>query len=150
MDRREMMQSGVTLALATAGTSAMAQTGSAEHNHHHHHGGGASYSSLAGAAAGCTSAGQACLAHCVALLGQGDKDMAACAAKVSQMLATCEAMMKLAASDSKYVPKMAALTLAACKECGAECSMHAAKHQACKDCADACAVCGAECKKVSA
>jgi len=143
-----MMQSGVVYALATAGASAIAQTGPAEHNHHH--GAGGANASLAGAAAACTSAGQGCLAHCVMLLGQGDKAMADCATKVSQMLATCEAMMKLAASNSKYVPKMAAIALAACNECGAECSKHAAKHQACKDCAEACAMCGAECKKVSA
>ena len=108
------------------------------------------YATLAGTAADCTRVGQVCITHCLELLGQGDKSVGACAASVNQLLATCDALMKLSASDSKYVPKMAALALTVCEDCEKECRVHESKHKECKDCAEACAACAKECKKVSA
>jgi Cys-rich four helix bundle protein (predicted Tat secretion target) len=153
MDRREMMQSGLALTLAAASASAMAQAGKADagHDHHHHdHGGAGKYGALVHAAAECGHIGQVCLAHCLVLLGQGDKVMAACATSVSELLATCDALLKLSTQNSKYVPKMAALALAVCEDCEKECRKHESKHKECKDCADACAACAGECKKVAA
>ncbi len=145
MDRRELMKSGLALSLAAAGT-AMAQ--STAHDHHAH--GGSKYAALVNASADCLHIGQVCLAHCFVVLGEGEKDMAACGASVSQMLAACDALMKLAASNSKYVPKMAALVLTMCEDCEKECRKHENKHQECRDCADACVACAKECKKVAA
>ena len=150
MDRREMLQSGMALTLAAAGT-AMAQTGKSDASHDHHaHGAGGKYAALVNATSDCGHIGQLCLAHCLVLLGQGDKVMAACATSVMQLLATCDALLKLSTQNSKYVPKMAALALAVCEDCEKECRKHETKHKECKDCADACAACAKECKKVAA
>jgi Cys-rich four helix bundle protein (predicted Tat secretion target) len=151
MDRREMLQSGLVLTLAAAGT-AMAQSDKpmAGHDHHHDHGAANKYSALVTATSDCGHIGQICLAHCLVLLGQGDKAMAGCATSVSQMLATCQALLSLATQNSKYLPKMAALALAVCEDCEKECRKHESKHKECKDCADACVACAKECKKVAA
>jgi Cys-rich four helix bundle protein (predicted Tat secretion target) len=151
MDRRELMKTGLALSLAAAGT-AMAQADKskgAEHHEHHDHGGG-KYAALMNASSDCGHIGQVCIAHCFVVLGQGEKEMAACAASVSELLAACDALMKLAAHNSKYVPKMAALVQTVCMDCEKECRKHEKKHQQCKDCADACAACAKECKKVTA
>jgi Cys-rich four helix bundle protein (predicted Tat secretion target) len=102
--------------------------------------------------ADCLHIGQVCLAHCFVVLATGkEKEMAACGASVNELLATCEAMMRLAASNSKYVPRMAALTLTVCQDCEKECRKHEKAHRECKDCAaDACAACARECKKLAA
>jgi Cys-rich four helix bundle protein (predicted Tat secretion target) len=151
MDRREILQSGVALTLAVAGT-AMAQSDKpmAGHDHHHDHGSAGKYGALVHAAAECGHVGQVCLAHCLVLLGQGEKEIAACATSVSQMLATCQALLSLSTQNSKYVPKMAALALAVCEDCEKECRKHESKHKECKDCADACVACARECRKVAA
>jgi Cys-rich four helix bundle protein (predicted Tat secretion target) len=149
MDRREMLQSGLALTLAAAGTAA-AQTSKPMAGHDHHHNDGGKYAALVTASSDCGHIGQACLAHCFIALGDGEKDMAACAAAVNQLLATCSALMKLAASNSKYVPKMAALAQSVCDDCEKECRKHEKKHQECKDCAEACVACAKECKKVAA
>jgi Cys-rich four helix bundle protein (predicted Tat secretion target) len=143
-----MIQSSVAVTLAAAASgAALAQADkSAVHQHH----GGGMYAALAGAAGDCTRVGQVCITHCLMLLGQGDKSLAACASSVSQLLATCDALMKLAASNSKYVLKMAALALTVCEDCEKECRKHETKHKECKDCGDACASCAKECKKAAA
>jgi Cys-rich four helix bundle protein (predicted Tat secretion target) len=120
-----------------------------DHQHHAHHGGG-KYAALVNSSSDCGHIGQTCLAHCFVVLGEGEKELAACAASVNQLLAACDALMKLAASNSKYVPKMAALTETVCLDCEKECRKHEKKHQECKDCADACAACAKECKKAAA
>ena len=158
MDRREMLQSGVALTLAAAGTAAMAQAGKPDAGQeHHHHMAASKYAALITATSDCVHVGQICAAHCIVIMGQtaaltgkGDKEMAACAKGVAQMLATCQALLSLAAQNSKYVPKMAALALAACEDCEKECRKHEKEHKECKDCAEACVACARECKKVAA
>ena len=137
--------------IAAAGT-AMAQAGKAKdaHEHAHHGHGGGKYAALLNASADCGHIGQVCLAHCFIVLAEGEKEMAACGASVNQLIAICDALTKLAASNSKYTPKMAALTETVCLDCEKECRKHEKKHQQCKDCADACAACAKECKKVAA
>lgn len=95
-------------------------------------------------------AGQACLAHCIELLGKGEKEMAACAASVNELLAVCHSLQQLASARSKNLGKMAALAYEVCKQCEDECRKHEKKHKPCKDCAEACAACARECKALSA
>ena len=148
MDRRELITSGLALSLAAAGT-ALAQADKAKGEHAHHGHGGGKYAALMNASSDCGHIGEVCIAHCFVVLGQGEKELAACAASVSELLAACDALMKLAAHNSKYVPKMAALVQTVCMDCEKECRKHE-KHQQCKDCGDACAACAKECKKVAA
>jgi len=103
MNRRELLLGG----LAMAGTALVGRAMAAEHQHdmggmaglghdmgaHHHD---APYAALALAASDCLQKGQACLSHCLVLLGEGDKAMAGCAQSVNQMLALCAAVQQLA------------------------------------------------------
>lgn len=146
MERRDMLK---TVAAAVAGaisSSAMA----ADHDHHHDHGGPMRNAGLVGSTADCLKAGEACLAHCIYLLGNGEKEMAACAQSVNEMMAVCAALMKLASQDSKWVPAMAKLAADTCANCEKECRKHEKKHPECKACAEACAACLKECKQLSA
>jgi len=61
---------------------------------------------LIAAAADCVVKANICLQHCLDLLGQGDKSMAACAKSASQTAAICTALQQLAASGSKQLPQL--------------------------------------------
>ena len=80
----------------------------------------------------------------------GDKEMAACAKSVNEMLAVCAALQRLATTDSRFLPKYATLAGEVCEACEKECRKHETKHAECKACADSCAVCLKECKKIAA
>lgn len=145
MNRRELLLSGVALVGATIVGKAQAAD---RHEHHHH--GSAVNAALISAASDCVQKGQVCLSHCLTLLGQGDKEMAACAQSVNQMLAVCGALQQLASQESRYLKSQAKIAMDICKECEDECKKHADKHDACKACMDSCAACYKECKKAVA
>ena len=138
MNRRQVL-SGVGFLAAAAG---IAEQGRSEMV------AGVPNDAVAAAASNCVSKGEACLNHCLALLGSGDKSMAACSKTVSEMLAVCGAMRSLAAQGAPSLPKFASVCLEVCKRCETECRKHA--HGPCKECAAACAACQAECKKIAA
>ncbi len=153
MNRRELLLSG----LAVAGSSLMGTAMAQGHNHdmaahdmsthEHHH--DAPYAALALATSDCLQKGQACLSHCLVLLGDGDKAMAGCAQSVNQMMALCGALQQLANQNSKQLSRVAAIAMDACKQCEDECKKHADKHEVCKACGESCAACYKECKKVT-
>lgn len=146
MNRRELFHSATALAIATVATAV-----SAADDHHHHGAAGATPNLLALNALGdCIAKGEACLAHCLVLLGNGDTSVAGCAKSVSQTLALCTALQKLTAQQSKYGKGTAKLALDACMECEKECRKHEKKHAECKACADACAECIKQCKALAA
>ncbi|MDP3683439.1 MAG: four-helix bundle copper-binding protein, partial [Ignavibacteria bacterium] len=91
MNRRELLLSSVAL----AGAAIIGKAQAAEGHEHHHHG-AAVNTGLISASSDCVQKGQVCLNHCLDLLGQGDKEMAACAKSVNQMLAICGALQQLA------------------------------------------------------
>jgi Cys-rich four helix bundle protein (predicted Tat secretion target) len=147
MDRREALASAGAIALAVLTTSASAQ----QHDHaHHHHGAGLPSQALIDATSNCIAKGETCLAHCLVLLGDGDKAMAECARSVNQMLASCDALQKLATQGSRLVGAMAAVALDACTECEKACKKHADKHAECKACMEACGECIKQCKAIGA
>jgi Cys-rich four helix bundle protein (predicted Tat secretion target) len=100
---------------------------------------------LARTASACVAAGEACLAHCHNMLA-ANTSMADCAKSVSEVIAICTALEKLAAQNAPALAKQAAVALDACKRCEAQCRKFASMPQ-CKACADACAACAAECAK---
>jgi Cys-rich four helix bundle protein (predicted Tat secretion target) len=131
---------GAIGALAMAGVAANAAA--QQHDHHHQHGHASNkFGPLAAAAADCVVKGDACLDHCLSLLADGDKPMAACAKSVNQMLAVCGAVQKLGAQNAPFTGKMVKLALEVWAECEKECRKHEKKHAECKACADACAEC---------
>lgn len=145
MDRRTMLLSSIAAATMAATGSAFA----GEHKHEHHAAEPLKLT-LIEATSDCIKRGQACISHCFILLGQGEKEMAACAASVHQMLAVCAALQQLASSQSPFLAAQAKVAMEACLACETECKKHADKHAECKACAEACAVCYRECKKVAA
>jgi len=107
---------------------------------------GAQNKGLVKTSAHCTATGNACVAHCYILLGDGDKKMAECAQSVHLMLAMCDAVGVHAASDSKYLKEMVTTCQAICEDCEKACRKHEDKHAECKACAESCADMVAECK----
>lgn len=145
MNRRELLVGGIAL----AGAAVVGKAQAATHDHAHHHAAPAS-GALTLAIADCIQKGEVCLNHCIELMGQGEKEMAACARSVSQMLSVCGALQQLANQNSQQVGRMAAIAMDVCKQCEDECKKHAAKHETCKACGESCAACYAECKKIAA
>jgi Cys-rich four helix bundle protein (predicted Tat secretion target) len=142
MDRREALTK--TGLIALAGLSAAGDLGAQQTPHVHT----STHKALADAAGTCVAAGQACVHHCLELLGTGHPEMAACAKSVTQMLTLCDALQDLANQDSKYLVKLAGVSMEACQDCEEECKKHADKHDVCKHCAEACAVTYRECKQL--
>jgi len=142
MNRRDVLLGGMAL----AGAAVVGRAQAAEHDHMHH----AAPSALADSASDCIQKGEVCLSHCLELLGQGDKDMAACAQTVNQMLAVCGALQQLANQKSKQTARLASIAMDVCKQCEDECKKHADKHESCKACGASCAACYKECKKIAA
>lgn len=141
MNRRDWLLSSAALAGAAMVNGAQAM----DHAHHHD---APVNAGLAAAAADCVQKGQVCLSHCLTLLAQGEKDMAACAQSVNQMLALCSALQSLVNQNSKLVKNLAAVALEACEQCQEQCKKHADKHEECKACGESCAACAKECKKL--
>ena len=156
MQRRDLLKTsfslgtaaGIASLLATASTLG-ARPASAAEGHAGHHMMPASPALLAALAA-CIQEGQACLAHCIMLMGDGDKAMADCARSTTDTVALCTALQSLVAAGSHTQHRLAGLVADTCKECAEICRKHADKHEICQRCADACETCLKECKKIAA
>lgn len=127
MNRRQML----------LGSGAMMISSLIADPHAAHAAGGAA---LADAAAACITAGDACLDHCLTLLGKGDTSLAACARSVADMLAVNAALLRLAGLRSTHLAGMARVAIEVDGACEVECRKHAETHPPCKGCADACAL----------
>ncbi|MCB1929502.1 MAG: four-helix bundle copper-binding protein [Rhodocyclaceae bacterium] len=143
MERRALLTGLAGVALAGVASRALAQ-------HEHHHAASPARDALVDAAGACVARGEACLAHCLVLMGDGDTTIAACSRSVNETIAACSALQKLAAQKSSHAPKMAALTEEICRACEDECRKHEDKHAECKACAEACADCAKACKAFAA
>jgi Cys-rich four helix bundle protein (predicted Tat secretion target) len=143
MDRRTILKGAGVLAAATFGMQANAE-------HEHHQMGAHPNQKIIDTASDCMVKGEICVAHCLVLLGDGDKPMAACAQSVNQMLSVCTALKQLAIQESSHLKEMAKIAAQACKECEAECKKHADKHDVCKNCLEACKACRKECEALTA
>lgn len=140
MNRRELLLGGIAL----AGAAVVGRAQAAGHEHHHHV--SSLNTGLSAAAADCIQKGELCLSHCLDLLAQGEKEMAACAKSVNQVLAVCGALQQLVNQNSAYTAKLARIAMDVCKQCEDECMKHADKHQECKACGESCAACYKECQ----
>lgn len=114
--------------------------------HTHHHMGDPA---LLEAAHGCLAKGDACIAHCLMLLGSGDTTMAECAKAVRDMHAMMTGLAAAAASGSRHLAATAKVAMEYCKDCEAACRKHADQHPTCKDCAEACVKTIAACQRVA-
>ena len=136
-------------ALSLAGIASRALAADSMPAGHAHHTSGSRYADLVSATSNCISTGDACLSHCLILLGQGDKELATCARTVRDTIAACTALRELAAADSPHVKALAKVVSGICSDCEAECKKHE-KHSVCRDCEKACHDCKELCDKVAA
>lgn len=149
MERREALVGFGAIALAALGDRAAAEEHEHDHDHMHMHAAN-KFQALIDAAGDCVQKGQACVAHCNALLGEGDKDMSACQSTALQTLAICAALQELANLNSPHLAKAAAAASAICKACEEECRKHEKKHASCKACGEACVACAKQCDAIAA
>lgn len=149
MNRRELLLGAVAMAASATASKAFA----AEHNHDHmnmvHDHKSTLNEKLIAVAADCTLKANICVQHCIVLMGQGEKDLSACANSSSQAAAICTALQQMAAADSKHLPQLAKVAMDVCKACEEECRK-TERHPECKACKEACAACYEECRKIAA
>ncbi len=143
--RREFV-AGAAAAAALV-TAPAVRTRAAHPDHGGHHGTGDM--PLAAAAGHCVEVGNACKAHCLAEFAAGRNRLAACAARVDEVITACGALVSLAARGSEHLPAFAAATAEVCRSCEAECRRHAEMHDTCRRCAEACAACLEHCERVA-
>ena len=154
MNRRELLTGAAAMiAAATTGNVFAAEHDkmdmgkmdmSPEHEHHK----STRNQKLIEAASDCVLKANICLQHCLVVLGQGDKDLAACAQSASQVAAVCAALQQMAVAEAKHLPQFAKAVMEVCKDCEDECKK-TDKHPECKACGEACAACYKECKKIA-
>jgi Cys-rich four helix bundle protein (predicted Tat secretion target) len=105
---------------------------------------------LAAAAQACLAKGEACLAHCIALLSAGDTSIAGCAAAVFDMHAVMSGLAAVAVSGGKRLAELSRVAADFCKDCEVECRRHEGHHAPCRECAEACARTVAACARYAA
>lgn len=143
MERRHFIKTGMTAsALGLIGSPALAAAAKKSTD---------KKNNLEAALAHCLQAGNACVAHCMTEFAQGNKDMADCNKAVHDMLATCEAMLKLTSYKSELAKSMAKICAEACDKCAEACKKHSdhwthGMHLVCKECYEACLECAKLCK----
>ena len=123
MNRRDLLGAaiaGASLAMASAEVFAAEE----EHEHAGHNLATGGTAKLAEAAAHCLGTGNICISHCIRTLAAGDASLAACTKSVYQMTAICDALARLAAANSSYLPAFAKIAHAACLDCEKECRKH--------------------------
>jgi len=139
LDRRDLLTAGVGLvAFATVARAAdeAAQKPAAAASSE---GQQLAAQALAKAIGQCLTAGNACLDHCLTLLGSGDTSLAECSKAVRDMLAVCNATQILVVGKPAYVKSAVQLCIDACTDCERACRKHEERHAICKTCAEACA-----------
>ncbi len=147
MNRRELLLGAA--AMAAAATAGRAFAAEHEHMGHEHHATSSRNDKLIAAASDCVLKANLCVQHCIVAMGQGEKDLAACAQSSSQTADICTALQQLATADSKHLPQLAKVAMDICKDCAEECKK-TEKHPECKACKEACLACYEECKKIAA
>jgi len=133
LNRRELLLGiGAVVTAACAGAAVAAMP---EHDHSKHT---AQLPDLLNATNDCVDKGQRCITHCLVTFREGDTSLAACASKVHEMVAVCNAFSYLLAANSEYVKAYAGICEKVCADCEKECLKHK-EHIECKACAEACA-----------
>ena len=101
----------------------------------------------------CMETGDACIRHCVDLLGQGDTTLKNCMASVLDMTASCDGLAKLAGYAATPTPNLRAFANVCadyCRDCSAACKKHADHHAPCEACMESCDACLKACEELAA
>lgn len=148
MDRREAITTvGAAAVAAAAVTTLGAGVASAEQGHKGHVQENRN-EELVKSASHCAMLAEQCVKVCYDQLEAGDKSMAECGRKLEELIATCNAIEKMAIYNSVNLKEMAKLTAKVCEESENECLKHK-DHKQCVDCAKACRECIEQCKKIA-
>lgn len=124
--------------------------GSHDHHAHGEHGKADSqHQALIEAAQHCMASAEACVPHCISLLGKGDTSLAECLESVLAISPVCGAVARLASLDAPRLKDLAKVCSDICADCEKVCRKHAEHHKVCKDCADSCAAFVKEAKKLT-
>ena len=153
MNRRELLTNAAAfVAAATAGNvfaaDKMENMDMSKMDMHHDHHKSTRNQKLIEAASDCVLKAQICLQHCLVAMGQGEKDLAACAQSSSQVAAACAALELLASAESRHLPQFAKAVMDICNDCAEECKK-TDRHPECKACGEACVACAKECKAIA-
>ncbi len=100
----------------------------------------------------CLKDGNACIRHCVDLLGQGDTTLEKCMRTVLDMTAACDGLAKLAsyaATPDANLRAYAAACADYCRTCSAACKKHEDHHAPCKACMESCDECVKACEALA-
>jgi Cys-rich four helix bundle protein (predicted Tat secretion target) len=157
MNRRELLLGAVAMATVAASSNVFASENEnehmnmnmGEHDHmnmgmaHEHH--SSLNDKLIPVASDCVLKADICIQHCIVAMGQGEKELAACAKSASEVIAICTALQQLASAGSTKLTALAKVAMDICKDCEEECKK-TDKHPQCKACGEACTACYKECK----
>lgn len=154
MSRRQALRMGGALLVAGVATAAQAEGEKSHEGHegmdHGQHGMTPSkHNALIEAAQRCVASAEACVPHCVALLGKGDTSLAECLQSVLAMTPVCAAVARLASLDAPKLKDLVKVCGEICGECEKVCRKHAEHHAVCKTCAESCAAFVKEAKKLT-
>ena len=145
--RRDLLIGAAALG-SVSGLSVLGLARAEEHSHEHHqHTVDQGRVRVIEHANDCVMKGETCIEHCLQLFKAGDTSVAECAETVHEMLASCTAMGKLAAYDSRHLKDFMRVCIGVCEDCEKACREHENKHAECKACADSCADCIRVCKE---
>jgi Cys-rich four helix bundle protein (predicted Tat secretion target) len=155
VSRRHALRAGgavlVAGALGGAGDAraepADPHAGHVDHEHGMH--GPAKHQALIDAAHKCVASAEACVPHCVALLGKGDTSLAECLERVLAMAPVCTAVARVASLEADRLKELVKVCGDICDDCEKACRKHAEHHAVCKVCADSCATFITESKKLT-
>ncbi|MFI5362868.1 MAG: Csp1 family four helix bundle copper storage protein [Elusimicrobiota bacterium] len=104
------------------------------------------------AAEHCLQTGRECERHCWEMVGKGRVEMKDCGDSTRNMLAACEALVKVgvyrSASDEN-LKRLAAACAGFCRACEEQCRKHAAQHKICADCMQSCIDCAKACEALA-
>ena len=148
MNRRELLEFATAASLMSANV-AVADSPAASEQAHDHAARITKYGDLVSATSKCVNTAEACLAHCVGQLMDGNTEMKNCTLTSQDVITACTAVREMAARNAPRVAQMAAVCGKICRDCEAECKKHET-HKVCRDCRDSCAECAKECEKLAA
>ncbi|MCG8412879.1 MAG: twin-arginine translocation signal domain-containing protein [Pseudomonadales bacterium] len=140
ISRRTVMKGAAALTAAMAGANAMANGHSHEGSHDH----------IVDSTLQCKKDAEACMHHLVTEMANGASDLGTCAHKVSEAMAVCESLLRLAVHDSSHLEAMAKVAVDVKRDCVTECDKHADAHEACAALARSCRSCIEACESISA
>jgi Cys-rich four helix bundle protein (predicted Tat secretion target) len=147
--RRELLK-GAGLAAAALGTGLVFSANAAEVDHsmmHHDIPIDPKLEELMDYVLECIKMGEICNQHCMHMFQMGDTSLADCSISVQELIASCNAVLTLAAHNSQHLKAFVEAGLKVCESCEQECKKHADDHIQCKDCAEACGDCIEFCKE---